>query len=62
MKRKARDPIIVAIALFILLFVALFLYLASAAIDRRSAIKSAAPMPWAPPGWVGPTTPPPSNN
>lgn len=60
MRRKARDPIVVAIALFVLLMIVLFLYLASFAIDQYAKKRQAPPALWAPPGWVGPTTPPPS--
>lgn len=49
----------VALILFALLTVALILYLASAALERRAARKS--PMPWSPPGWTGPTSPPPAH-
>jgi len=59
MNRKPRDPIIVAAALFALLLLALILYLASAAVDRRAARRLKA-APWIPPGWVSPTSPPPA--
>lgn len=57
--KAARNPAMVALILFALLTVALILYLASAALERRAARKS--PMPWSPPGWTGPTSPPPAH-
>jgi hypothetical protein len=61
MNRKPRDPLIVAVALFSLLLLALFLYLASAAVDRQAARRLDA-APWVPPGWVSPTSPPPASS
>lgn len=57
-RRKPGNPIVVAIILFALLLIALIMYLASAAIDRQSSRQAATP--WVPPGWVSPTSPPPS--
>lgn len=59
MKKSAHDPIVVALALFGLLFLAMMAFLAGAAIRKRAQDARLA-QPWMPPGWVSPTLPPPS--
>ena len=56
MSRKPHDPLAVAILLFSLLFVTLLVFLASAAVRKKAGDRRE---PFVPPGWVGPTSPPP---
>lgn len=56
MSRKPRDPVAVAILLVSLLVVTLLVFLASAAVRKQAGDKRE---PFVPPGWVGPTSPPP---
>ena len=58
MSRKPRDPLSVAILLFSLLLVTLIVFLAAAAVRKKTRDR---PIPFVPPGWVGPTSPPPSS-
>jgi len=59
MPKHARDPVAVAALLITLLLVALMLFLLTAVVRKRTA---ARPAPFIPPGWVEPTSPPPSRN
>lgn len=58
MGKNARDPAFVAILLFSLLLVTLMLFLMTAVVRKKTAER--APLSFIPPGWVGPSSPPPS--
>ena len=58
MPRRAKDPLAVAVLLFSLLLVTLLLYLLGAVVREKTPKRE--PEPFIPPGWVNPTSPPPS--
>jgi len=60
MKKSAKDPVSVAILLFSLLLMTVLLFLLTAVVRKRTPER--APKPFLPPGWVAPTSPPPSAN
>lgn len=60
MAKNARDPASVAILLFSLLFVTLMLFLLAAVVRKKTLGRPTTP--FIPPGWVNPTSPPPSAN
>ena len=60
MPKNARDPFAVAVLLFSLLLIALLLFLLTAFVREKTPVKSV--VPFIPPGWTNPTSPPPSAN
>lgn len=56
MSRKPRDPVAVAVLLVSMLVATLIVFLASAAVRKKAGDRRE---PFVPPGWVGPTSPPP---
>ena len=59
MRRRPRNPAAVAVLIFSLLLVTLLLFLLTAAIRKRTPTRSTTP--FVPPGWVEPTSPPPTS-
>jgi len=57
MKKRAQNPLRVAVLLFILLLVTLMLFLTTAIVRKKAAEKA---KPFVPPGWTNPTYPPPT--
>ncbi|MEK7545984.1 MAG: hypothetical protein AAB554_02800 [Patescibacteria group bacterium] len=62
MRKRARDPLTVAILIFSLLLVTLMLFLLTAVVRKKTpaAAPTPATTPFIPPGWVNPTSPPPT--